>query len=127
MCDSSPPLLPFELCARIFAQSSVRQRRESWSKSVVSAFVTTMASKAHWEFGGNCGGPCHCFGRDNSTEAQSRVILFEGGPPATAAQGSSFFTVVGRAGVPATLHARPASFILCEINTAPPFRKIYPR
>ena len=44
----------------------------------------------------DCGGPCHCFGKDNSAEALSWAILFKAGPPANAnvAQGCLVFLYI---------------------------------
>lgn len=70
---------------------------------------------------------CHCFGRDNSSEAKSWVTLFKGRPPAicNAAQGCLVFLYSGgTCWCPSHASRTSASFIFSKIETSPPFRKI---
>ena len=83
--------------------------------------------KAYWKFAADCGGHAIVLVEITAVRQRAGPYCLKEDPLPTPMQlkaALSFFTVVGCAGVPATLHARSASFIFSKIETSLPFRKI---
>lgn len=104
---------------------------DSWEKAGKNQWWVVLSQqwhqKAHWKFAANCGGHAIVLVEITALRQRAGPYCLKEDPPPTPTQlkaALSFFTVVGWAGVPATLHAQSASFILLKIKTSLSSRKI---
>lgn len=102
----------------------------SWEKAGKNQWWVLLSQQWHqnapWKFATDCGGHAIVLVKITALRQRAGLYCLKEDPLQTPTQlkaALSFFTAVGWARVPATLHARPASFIFYTIETSLLFRR----